>query len=53
MRFVLPVAAAVLLAFVPLISAGETKGLWEGFGEGSWVTNKSTVKMTMPGMPSE
>ena len=50
MRLRLPIAAAALLALAPLsFAGGGTKAIWEGFGEGSWVESKSTVKMSMAG----
>ena len=48
MRRRLPTVFAALLALTPLCFAGQMpKGLWEGCKEGSWVTTKTTQKVTM------
>jgi hypothetical protein len=44
------VPVAVLSLASPASAADAPKGLWDGYGVGTWVTSKTTSKMTMPGM---
>jgi hypothetical protein len=55
MRIHASLAAAAVLVLAPVALAAPPKGLWDGYGEGTWVTTKTVTKMVVPGadMPDQ